>query len=123
LVEAVRRVGRTTLSAIGHSLTGSTTAKSRIQRAWRFCDSDRAHVAHAMAGVVNRLARRREKPLRAAIDWTEVRALHTLKAAAVLGGRAIPLLWTDYTGSQSYRGQNGDEEAQRLLGSMLPAGR
>jgi hypothetical protein len=28
-----------------------------------------------------------------ALDWVEVRTFHTLMAAAVFGGRAVPLLW------------------------------
>ena len=51
------------------------------------------------------------------------RPLHTLMAAAVLGGRAIPLLWASYTEGQLYRAQNSYEEGLlRLLVSMLPAG-
>lgn len=122
LVEATTHVGRATLSAIGRSLAGGTT-KSRIQRAWRFCDNDRVHVADAMAGFVRRLTRKRKKPLLVALDWTEVRAFHTLMAAAVLGGRAVPLLWATYTEGQLYRSQNSYEEGLlRLLVSMLPEG-
>lgn len=123
LVEAATHVGRVTLSAIGRSLAGDTTAKSRIQRTWRFCDNDRVHVADAMAGVINRLTRKRKKALLVALDWTQIRTFHTLMAAAVLGGRAIPLLWASYTEGQLYRSQNSYEEGLlRLLVSMLPAG-
>ena len=123
LVEAATHVGRATLSAIGRCLASDTTAKSRIQRTWRFCDNARVHVADAMAGVINRLTHKRKKPLLVALDWTEIRTLHTLMAAAVLGGRAIPLLWASYTEGQLYRSQNSCEEGLlRLLVSMLPAG-
>lgn len=123
LVEAACHVGRATLSAIGRSLAGAATAKSRIQRTWRFCDNDRVHVADAMAGFVRRLTRKRKKPLLVALDWTEVRTFHTLMAAAVIGGRAVPLLWASYTEGQLHRSQNSYEEGLlRLLVSMLPAG-
>jgi hypothetical protein len=122
LVEAACHVGRGTLSAIGRCLAGTATAKSRIQRTWRFCDNDRVHVADAMTGFINRLTRKRKKPLLVALDWTEVRTFHTLMAAAVLGGRAIPLVWATYTEGQLYRSQNSLEEGLlRLLVSMLPA--
>ncbi len=123
LVEAATHVGRATLSAIGRCLAGDTTAKSRIQRTWRFCDNDRIHVSAVMARVINRLTHKRKKPLLVALDWTEVRTFHTLMAAAVLGARALPLLWATYTEGQLYRSQNSYEEALlRLLVSMLPTG-
>src|SRR4029079_1192998 len=93
------------------------------QRTWRFCDNDRVHVTGAMAGFVRRLTRKRKKALLVAFDWTQIRTLHTLMAAAVLGGRAVPLLWASYTEGQLYRSQNSYEEGLlRLLGSMLPGG-
>ena len=52
LVEAACHVGRATLSAIGRSLAGDATAKSRIQRTWRFCDNDRVCVADDEGRVV-----------------------------------------------------------------------
>lgn len=123
LVEAATHVGRATLSAIGRCLAGDTTAKSRIQRTWRFCDNDRVHIADAMSGFIRRLTRKRKKALLVALDWTEVRTFHTLMAAAVLGGRAVPLLWATYTEGQLHRSQNSYEEGLlRLLVSMLPPG-
>lgn len=44
-------------------------------------------------------------------------------AAAVLKGRAVPLLWASYTDGQLFRSQNSFEERRlRLLVSMLPEG-
>lgn len=123
LVEAATHVGRATLSAIGRALAGDTTAKSRVQRTWRFCDNDRVHISDAMNGFIRRLTKKRKKPLLVALDWTEIRTFHTLMAAAVLGGRAIPLLWASYTEGQLHRSQNSYEEGLlRLLVSMLPSG-
>ena len=123
LVEAATHAGRVTLSAIGRCLAGDATAKSRIQRTWRFCDNDHVHVSTVMARVINRLTHKRKKPLLVALDWTQIRTFHTLMAAAVLGGRALPLLWASYTEGQLHRSQNGLEEGLlRLLVSMLPKG-
>lgn len=123
LVAAAARVTRGTLSALGRCLPGTTAAKHRIKRAWRFCDNDRVHVSDVMAAVVRRLTKRRKRPLLVALDWTDVRTFHTLMAAAVLKGRAIPLLWATYTDGQFHRSQNAVEEGLlRLLVSMLPPG-
>ena len=123
LVEAAVHVRRGTLSALGRSLPPGTAAKHRIKRAWRFCANDRVHVADVMPAVVRRLTRKRRKPLLVALDWTDVRGFHTLMAAAVLKGRAVPLLWASYTTGQLHRSQNSFEEGLlRLLVSMLPGG-
>lgn len=125
LVGAALHVGRATLAALGRQLAGGGTgaAKHAIKRAWRFCDNDRVHVADAMHGVITALVRKRKKPLLVALDWTEVRCFHTLMAAAVLKGRAVPLLWASYTTGQLFRSQNALEEGLlRLLVSLLPVG-
>jgi DDE family transposase len=123
LVAAAARVARGTLSAVGRCLPGPTAAKHRIKRVWRFCANDRVHVADAMGGVIRRLARRRKKPLLVALDWTEIRSFHTLMAAAVLRGRAVPLLWATYTTGQLHRSQNSFEEGLlRLLLALVPVG-
>lgn len=121
LVEAAVRVSRGTLSAIGRCLRG-TLAKHAIKRVWRFCDNDRVHAADVMPRVIRRLTRKRKKPLLVALDWTDVGSFHTLMAAAVMKGRAIPLLWASYTEGQLHRSQNSFEEGLlRLLVTMLPA--
>ena len=123
LVAAAVHVGRGTLSAIGRCLPGTTAAKHRVKRVWRFCDNHRVHAADVMAAVVRRLTRKRKKPLLVALDWTDVRSFHTLMAAAVLKGRAVPLLWATYTDGQFHRSQNAVEEGLlRLLVSLLPPG-
>lgn len=123
LVEAAVHVTRGTLSALGRSLPPGTAAKHRIKRAWRFCANDRVHVSEVMPAVVRRLTRRRKKPLLVALDWTDVRGFHTLMAAAVMRGRAVPLVWASYTTGQLHRSQNSFEEGLlRLLVTMLPGG-
>jgi hypothetical protein len=123
LVEAAVRVGRGTLCALGRCLPGTTAVKHRVKRVWRFCDNDRVHAADVMPAVVRRLARKRKKPLLVALDWTDIGGFHTLVAAAVMRGRAVPLLWASYTTGQLHRSQNSLEEGLlRLLVTVLPPG-
>lgn len=123
LTAAALSVGRASLAALGRRLAGDTTAKHRIKRAWRFCANERVEVSAAMSGVIGRLTRRRTKPLLVALDWVEVRDFHTLMAAAVRRGRAVPLLWASYPEWVLFRSQNSLEEGLlRLLRSLVPAG-
>jgi hypothetical protein len=123
LVEAAAHAGRATLGAIARCLPDATTAKHRIKRAWRFCDNDRVHPSEVMPRVVRRLTRNRKKPLLVALDWTDVGRFHTLMAAAVMRGRAVPLAWASYTDGQLTRSRNSFEESLlRLLVTMLPGG-
>lgn len=123
LVESAVHVGRGTLSAIGRCLPASTSTKHRIKRVWRFCDNKRIHVEDVMPRVVRRITHKRKKPLLVALDWTDIRGFHTLMAAAVMKGRAVPLLWASYTDGQLHRSQNSFEESLlRLLTTMLPSG-
>jgi hypothetical protein len=103
LTAAALRVGRVSLAAIGRKLTGPAACKHRT---WRFCANKRVVVA-AMRGLVRHLLKRRRarpgkyrrkpKPLLIAFDWTDLRHFHALMAAAVMKGRAVPLLWATYT--------------------------
>src|SRR5262249_15435298 len=53
--------------------------------------------------------------------WTDIRTFHTLMAAAVTRGRALPLLWTTYTKWKFTESQNNLEEGLlRLLRTMIP---
>ena len=92
LVAAAIRVERPNLATVGRQMAGPTTAKSAIKRFWRFTDNHRVEVADAMAGVIDRLVRKRKKRLIVSLDWTEVRDFHCLMAAACIGGRSVPLL-------------------------------
>lgn len=125
LVAAATQVGRMSLSEIGRRLTGETTTKSRIQKVWRFTSNERVVIGDAMSGVIRWLCGRRrfrKHPLLVALDWTEFRQFHTLMAAAVMKGRAVPLLWASYPEWSLFRSQNNLEEGLlRLLKSLLPA--
>jgi Transposase DDE domain len=123
LFEAAVHVGRATLSAIGRCLAGPGAAKHAIKRVWRFCDNERVHPSEVLPRVIRRLSYKRKKPLLVALDWTDVGRFHTLMAAAVMRGRAIPLLWASYTDGQLTRSRNSFEESLlRLLVTMLPGG-
>jgi hypothetical protein len=123
LTAAALHVGRATLAALGRHLAGATTAKHRIKRVWRFCANPRVEVSAGMAGVIGRLTRRRRKPLVVALDWVEVRSFHTLMAAAVRRGRAVPLVWASYPEWVLHKSQNNLEEGLlRLLRALVPDG-
>ena len=122
LVAAALRVGRVSLAALGRLMAGGAQCKHKIKRAWRFCANRRVTVADARRGVAARLARGRGEPLLVALDWVEVRSFHTLMAAAVFGGRAVPLLWASYPEWELYKSQNNLEEGLlRLLRDLVPA--
>lgn len=124
LVVATLSIGRVSLSEIGRRLTGDTLAKSRIQRTYRFTSNRRVIVSDVMQGVIRHLRRRkRKKPLLIALDWTEIRNFHTLMAAIVMKGRAVPLLWASYEEWIFHKSQNNLEEGLlHLLQTLLPEG-
>ncbi len=133
LSAAALRVGRVSLAAIGRKLTGPAACKHRIKRTWRFCANHRVVIADAMRGLVRHLLKRRRakpgkyrrkvKPLLIAFDWTDIRNFHTLMAAAVMKGRAVPLLWATYTKWKLAKSQNNLEEGLlRLLRDLIPRG-
>jgi hypothetical protein len=123
LVGAALSVGRVSLAEIGRRLT-STTAKHGIKRCWRFTANKRIETSTAMAGVIAWMLkgnRWRKRPLLLAMDWVEVRNFHTLVIAAVIKGRAIPLLWASYPEWILHKSQNNLEEGLlRLLKTILP---
>lgn len=120
LVAAAIPTERATLANLGRTMPGPARCKHRIKRAARFVANDRVTVADGMAGVIARLARR-DVPLVVALDWVEVRTFHTLVAAAVAGGRSVPLLWHSYPEWELAKSQNNLEEGLiRLLRSLVP---
>ncbi len=121
LVAAAMQVGRLRLAALGRRLAGPALCKHKIKRVWRFCAQRRITVADGMRGVIEHLCRRRTEPLLVALDWVEIRSFHTLKAAAIFYGRALPLLWASYPEWELYKSQNNLEGLLRLLRSLVPA--
>lgn len=121
LVAAAVPTHRATLANLGRAMAGPARCKHRIKRAGRFVANRRVTVADGMAGVIARLTRRRTAPLVVGLDWVEVRAFHTLVAAAVAGGRSIPLLWASYPEWELAKSQNNLEEGLiRLLRARVP---
>ncbi len=123
LVAAAMRVQRISLANIGRAMIGK--AKHQIKRAWRFCANHRIVTADAMRGVLKKLLKKRKKKLLVSFDWTDIRGLQMLMAAAVINGRAVPLCWTSCEGHsyQGHRSRNSFEESLLLvLRSMIPQG-
>ena len=120
LVAAAVSTVRATLANLGRAMAGPARCKHRIKRAGRFVANRRVTVADGMAGVIKRLTRRKDVPLVVSLDWVEVRNFHTLVAAAVAGGRSIPLLWATYPEWELAKSQNNLEEGLiRLLRSLV----
>jgi hypothetical protein len=121
LVAAAAPTQRATLANLGRAMPGPARCKHRIKRAGRFVANRRVTVADGMAGVVGRLTRRRRDPLIVSLDWVEVRDFHTLVAAAVAGGRSVPLVWASYPEWELAKSQNNLEEGLiRLLRALVP---
>ena len=125
LVAAALAVERVSLATLGRSVggAGGCGVKHSIKRAWRFIANPRIEPAVAMSGVVEKLLRKRKKPLVIALDWTDIRGLTTLLAAAVVKGRCVPLVWASCHKHvwQGHKSRNGFEEALLLtLRAMIP---
>jgi hypothetical protein len=130
LVAAALVVGRVSLANLGRALPGKPWAKHKIKRAWRFLANERIEASSAMAGVLAPLLKRwrkgyKNKPLVVSLDWTDIRGLQVLMAAAVVKGRSIPLLWASCTRQvwDGHKSRNSFEEALLLLlRSLIPRG-
>jgi len=124
LVGATLGISRLTLAGIGRRLGGSAAVKHKIKRAWRFVANGRVEPTDVMRVAVTRLLRNRfksKKPLVVSFDWTDVRKFHTLMAAVVVNGRAVPLCWGCYANRTLGKSQNALEEALLLvLREMIP---
>ncbi len=121
LVAAALRCQRPNLAEVGRSMAGPVTAKSAIQRAWRFTCNERVEVADGMAEVIKKLVHKRKKRLSVSFDWTEFREFHTLMAAACIKGRSVPLLWASSKEWKFLRSRNSLEEGLlRLLRALIP---
>ena len=121
LVASAMRVERISLANIGRAMNG--TVKHQIKRCWRFVANDRIETGDAMAGVIQRVLKKRKKTLLVSFDWTDIKRFQTLMASAVFKGRSIPLCWAScnqhvYDG---HRSRNAFEESLLLvLRAMIP---
>jgi len=113
---------RASVAQLGRNLSQQTSiaAKHCIKRVDRFIGNHRLEPIEAMRGLVEWLARPRNKLL-VSIDWVDIRDLKCLVLAALLQCRAIPLLWAVYRYEDFYRSQNNIEYGLlRVLGTMIP---
>lgn len=126
LVAATLEAMRLSLAAIGRSLAAQRdgSAKHSIKQAWRFITNPRIEPATLMPQVMSRLCRRvikhhrkhpSRRPLLISLDWTKVRSFHTLMAAIVVKGRALPLCWQSYGDRVQGKSQNVLENAMLLM--------
>lgn len=122
LVPAAMTVARASLAQLGRALACQTgiAAKHGIKRVDRFLGNDRIEAAEAVRGVIQSLARPREKLL-VSLDWVDIRHFQCLVLAARLRGRALPLLWAVYQYHDVYRSQNNLEYGLlRLFRTLVP---
>jgi hypothetical protein len=117
---------RVSLANIGRGMPGRTSVKHKIKRVDRFLGNERIESSDAMGGLVRHLLHRhrrgfRNKPLIVSLDWVKVRGFHTLMAAMVFKGRAVPLVWGSYADKIQGKSQNVLEEGLlTLLRQMIP---
>jgi hypothetical protein len=110
LVIAATQLSRASLAQLGRNLSRQTNIATKhcIKRIDRFIGNHRVEPIEAMRGLVEWLARPRNKLL-VSMDWVDIRNLKCLVLAAWLQGRAIPLLWVVYRYEDFYRSQNSIE--------------
>jgi hypothetical protein len=133
LVAAALATARLTLAGIGRELAAldDGAAKHAIKRVWRFITNPRIEPVEVMPALLTRLWRRKLKwharrpdrrPLLVSLDWTEVRRCHTLLAAVVVEGRAVPLAWESYRDRVQGKSQNALEYGllARLQAALPP---
>jgi hypothetical protein len=121
IVTAALRVQRVSLANLGRAMKGM--AKHQIKRVYRFCANDRIESADAMKGILKKLLKKRNKRLLISFDWTDIKGMQMLMAAAVLKGRSVPLCWASCTGHtyEGHKSRNSFEESLLLvLRSMIP---
>lgn len=110
LVCAATELPRASLAELGRQLARPYNAavKHCIKRVDRFIGNSRVEPIQAMEGLIQWLARPRQRLL-VSLDWVEIRDFQCLVLAARIRGRAIPLLWAIYRHQELYRSQNSLE--------------
>lgn len=120
LVASTLSSSRLSLASIGRELAQAQdrSAKGAIKRVWRFITNPRIEPVEVMPTILTRLWRRKLKwharqperrPLLVSFDWTKVRTFHTLVAAVVVQGRALPLCWESHRSKVQGKSQNALE--------------
>ncbi len=110
LVCAAMKLSQATLAQLGRALAWEhpVATKHCIKRVDRFVGNPRVEPIQAMAGLIQWLARPRQRLL-VSLDWVDIRHFQCLVLAARLRGRALPLLWAVYRYEDVYRSQNSLE--------------
>ncbi len=133
LVGGALGAARLSLAAVGRQLAEikDQSAKAAIKRVWRFVSNRRIEPLVVMPALMNRFWRRKLKwhaqypqrrPLLVSLDWTKVRSFHTLLAAVIVEGRALPWCWESYRDQVQGKSQNALEEGMLArLRAALPA--
>lgn len=122
LVAGAMAVERVSLASIGRAMLGEAQPKHQIKRVYRFIANDRVEPTTAMEGVVHKLLRKwpEGRPLLVSFDWTDIRQMQTLMAAAVVGGRSIPLCWASVRKNSFDKSRNAFEQSLLMtLRSMI----
>jgi hypothetical protein len=122
LVPAAMCMERASLAQLGRALAVNCgiAVKHCIKRVDRFIGNERIEPTEAMRGLVQWLAKSREKLL-VSLDWVDIRQFHCLVAATRLRGRAIPLVWGVYRYEDYYHSQNNIEYGLlHVLRTMIP---
>jgi hypothetical protein len=122
LVPAAMCMERASLAQLGRALALNcgVAVKHCIKRVDRFVGNDRIEPTEAMRGLVQWLAKPRDRLL-VSLDWVDIRQFHCLVAATRLRGRAIPLAWGVYRYEDYYRSQNNIEYGLlHVLRTMIP---
>ena len=123
LVAGALAVERVSLASIGRAMLGDPDSKHQIKRVARFIANPRVEPATAMEGVIRKLLRKWPDncPLLVSFDWTDIRQMQTLMAAAVIGGRSIPLCWASVYKNRFEKSRNIFEHSLLMtLRSMIP---
>jgi len=116
------QLSRASLAQLGRNLSRQTSIATKhcIKRIDRFIANRRVEPIEAMRGLVEWLARPRNKLL-VSMDWVDIRDLKCLVLTAWLQGRAIPLLWAVYHYEDFYRSQNSIEYGLlKVFRMMMP---
>ncbi len=110
LVCAATKLSQASLAQLGRTLAREhpVAVKHCIKRVDRFVGNPRLEPVQAMEGLIQWLARPRQRLL-VSLDWVDIRHFQCLVLAARLRGRALPLLWAVYRYEDVYRSQNNLE--------------
>ncbi|WP_338835634.1 IS4 family transposase [Neomoorella thermoacetica] len=117
LVFGLMKSRRTGIAAIARGIPGPVAKKHKIKLVDRFLGNEGIVIEKVVQPLINWLTAGRKRLL-VAIDWTDLHdgKHQALFASAVLGTRAVPLLWRVVEKTNPQLSQNQEEE--RLLENL-----